>query len=193
MLRLMSQLGRSLALLFVLLIVSSSHCAAAQDNVQSEPTREQLQLKISIMEDYVRKLEAAMKETSSEVDPSLKKAYIDARKKEYEYLSAVMDVNIRSFNAQGTASAVVLFLVGLVVVAGTAFAGFQLWISVRVGGVQASNELELSASKVRVTSSVVGIIVLTLSLVFLYIYTKEVYHIRVIGAPEVTAPTKASE
>jgi hypothetical protein len=42
---------------------------------------------------------------------------------------------------------------------------------------------------VRITSSVVGVVVLTISLVFLYIYTKEVYHIQIVGAATTQADT----
>jgi hypothetical protein len=59
-----------------------------------------------------------------------------------------------------------------------------------VAGVQASSDLELSASKVRVTSSVVGVVVLTISLVFLYIYANEIHHLRIIE--QTTAPADAA-
>src|SRR5262249_36635471 len=131
-------------------------------------------------------------ESQDNVNPILQRAYIDAQKKQYEYLTAMMDVRIRAFHTQRLASNVVLLLVVLVVVAGIAFAGFQLWKSVSIAGVQATNELEVSASKVRVTSSVVGVVVLTISLVFLYIYTQEIYHIRIldINSPSQTKSPK---
>jgi hypothetical protein len=165
--------------------------AGAQSVEAPQPSREQLELQISIMQDHVKKLEAQLaagRQAPSELsDPSLVKAYIDARKKDYDYLVNLRDMNIRAFKAQQAASYVLLALVILVVVAGTLFAGLQLWRSLTVG-VQATTELEFSASKVRITSSVVGIVVLTLSIAFLYIYTKEVYHIRVVGeAPAETA------
>jgi hypothetical protein len=156
----------------------------------AEPTREQLQLQISIMQDYIKKLETDLKTRANSADPVLEKAYIETRKKEYEYLTAIMDVNIGAFRAQRFASGVILFLVVLVVTAGTAFAGFQLWKSVSVAGVQQSSDLEVSASKVRVTSSVVGVVVLTISLVFLYIYAQEIYHTRVISTSQGPAGSK---
>jgi hypothetical protein len=165
--------------------------AAAESKDAAEPTREQLQLQISIMQDYAKKLEAELKGRPANAE--LEKAYIEAQKKQYEYLIALMDVNIRAFRAQRFASAVILFLVVLVVVAGTGFAGFQLWKSVSVAGVQASSELELSASKVRVTSSVVGVIVLTISLVFLYIYANEIHHLRIIGQTTTPAEPASSK
>jgi hypothetical protein len=93
----------------------------------------------------------------------------------------MMDINLSVIIAQRFASHVVLWLVAFVTIAGIAFAGFQLWKSVTVAGVQVSNDLEISASKVRVTSSVVGVVVLVISLVFLYLYTTEIYQIRIMG------------
>jgi hypothetical protein len=93
-----------------------------------------------------------------------------------------MDVNIATFEAQQFASKVLLFLVVFVVIAGIAFSGFQLWKSVTAGGVQGSSEMEVSASRVRVTSSVVGVIVLAISLAFLYIYASHIYEIKTISA-----------
>ena len=110
----------------------------------------------------------------------MEKAYIGAKKKQYEYLTAIMDINLRALEAQRFASFVMLMLVVLVVVCGTGFAGFQLWKSVSAAGVQTSSDLEISAAKVRVTSSVVGVVVLSISIVFLYIYAQEIYHLRLI-------------
>jgi hypothetical protein len=184
----MRALSAVLALLATL-AVAAAGVAAAQTSAP-EPTREQLQLQISIMQDYVKKLEAELQNRPQ--DPELEKAYNAARKKQYEYLSAVMDVNLRALEAQRFASWVILLLVVLVVVSGTAFAGYQLWKGVSAAGVQPSSDLEVSASKVRVTSSVVGVVVLTISLVFLYIYTHEIYHLRVIDQTTVTPEEKAA-
>ena len=181
-----------LSLVFLVSLIFSSAAmlppiwvAAAETTDSIEPTREQLQLQISIMQDYVRKLEADLKNRPQNAE--LDKAYTEAKKKEYEYLAAIMQSNLRAFEAQRLASLVILSLVVLVVLAGTGFAGFQLWKSVSVAGVQASSDLEVSASKVRVTSSVVGVVVLTISLVFLYIYTNEIYHIRIVGQTAASA------
>ena len=104
-----------------------------------------------------------------------------------------MDITIAAFQTARIASNVVLALVVLVVVAGIAFAGFQLWTSVSVAGVQPTNDLEISASKVRVTSSVVGVVVLIISLAFLYIYTKEIYGVSYVTAPSPPKQTMPSK
>jgi hypothetical protein len=176
-----------LAVALSVILVSSS--VAAESNEDTEPTREQLQTQISIMQDYIKQLEAGQ---NAPAPAELQQAYLETRKKEYQYLTALMDVNLAAFQAQRVAGNVVLALVVLVVVAGTGFAGFQLWKSVTVGGVQGSSDLELSASRVRVTSSVVGVVVLTISLVFLYIYAHEIYQLHVLDlrASEATSSPK---
>lgn len=177
-------LGLVLARWCILAAVAASlwgggvECADAQSN---EPTREVLQLQNDIMTDYIKRLEAGLRNRSQTTDPALTKAYVEARKKEYEYHVRVMDAAIHALDTQRVASNIVLILVVLVVVSGIGFAGFQLWKSVVVAGVQSSTDLEISAGKVRVTSSVVGLVVLTLSLAFLYIYSKEIYHVSWVG------------
>lgn len=169
-------------LVFILIAVFfSSARAEEQGKTPEEPTREQLQLQISIMQDYIKELKK--NGTSGSVPPELESAYIEAMKKQYQYEIAEMDLNIAAFQNARTASNVILALVVLVVIAGITFAGFQLWKSVTIAGVQVSNDLEVSASKVRVTSSVVGVVVLVISLAFLYIYTRQIYPITIVSEP----------
>ena len=153
----------------------------------AEPTRAQLEAQIAVLQNYIKAHEAQWNNAAS-VDPKVLQAYTSEQIKEYEYLVDEMNINIRAYETQRTASNVILWVVVLVVVAGIVFSGFQLWKSVSVG-VQSTTDLELSAGKVRVTSSVVGVVVLTMSLVFLYIYTQQIYHIQVVGAspPEAAA------
>ena len=169
------------ALLAIALLLLSTAQIHAQPAKEPEPTREQLQTQISILLDQIKALQATNATTqATSIDPDLHSAYVEAKKKEYEYLTKVMALNIEAFNAQRWSAYAILFLVVVVVISGISFSGFQLWKSISVAGVQTSNELELSASKVRITSSVVGIVVLTISLAFLYIYTMQVYQIRIL-------------
>jgi hypothetical protein len=155
----------------------------ADEAVSPAPTPEQLNVQISILKDQVKALSAAndqYRQRAELADQKVLNAYVEAKKREYDYYTRLMDVNIDIFHVQRIASYVVLFLVFIVVTSGVLFSGFQLWKSVSVAGVQASNDLEISAAKVRVTSSVVGIVVLAISLAFLFIYTREVYAIKTL-------------
>ena len=157
---------------------------------QQEPSREQLETQISILLDQIKTLKAANAQTVAQpipADAELQSAFVEAKKKEYQYIAKMMDLNIEAFNAQRWSSYAILFLVVVVVLSGISFSGFQLWKSISAAGVQTTNELEFSASKVRVTSSVVGIVVLTISLAFLYIYTVQIYQIRILPPGNLTA------
>jgi len=180
------------ALLAITLLFLSIVPTHTQPASEPEPTRGQLQTQISILLDQIKALQAANTTTQGgPIDPELHSAYLEAKKKEYEYVTKVMELNIEAFNAQRWSAYAILFLVVIVVISGISFSGFQLWKSISVAGVQTSNELELSASKVRITSSVVGIIVLMISLAFLYIYTMQVYQIRIL--PPTNFPSVQSD
>jgi len=84
-----------------------------------------------------------------------------------------------SYDWQIFASNVSLWLVVIIVVAGVAFSGFQLWHAAISGQPQAESQLEVSAKNFRLTSSVVGVVVLGLSLFFFYLFVKEIYTIKV--------------
>lgn len=157
------------------------------------PTIQQLQVQVSILQDQIKRLageNTKLRQQSASIDPDLLKAYNQAKKREYNYYTDLMDANVRALFAQQIASYVILILVFLVVVSGVLFSGFQLWKSVSIG-VQSNSDFELSAGKVRVTSSVVGIVVLTISLVFLFIYTQEVYQIKLMDSGASTKDSKS--
>lgn len=87
------------------------------------------------------------------------------------------------FERQGVATNVILVLVVLIVISGLALTAYQLRVAAKNGGPQATAELEASAAKVRITSSSVGIVVLTIALLFFYLYVHEIYSINLISAP----------
>lgn len=187
--RLPVRAARQTLLLSLLLICGSTALLSAQPAAPAEPTREQLQIQVDILKDQIKKLQAQVPVALSQADPEVRRAAIDAQKKSFEYTSAIMDSNIGVLRGQQFASSVVLSLVVIVVVSGILFAGFQLWKSATVAGVQNSTDMELSAAKVRVTSSVVGVTILVISLALLYIYTKEIYVVRMLD----TSPQQAVE
>jgi hypothetical protein len=156
------------------------------DEGSAAPTTDQLNTQISILKKQAA--EAAdckiqnteYRKRAELIDERLSNAYIEFQKRDYDHKLQLMDADIDTFHVQMISSYVVLVLVVIVVASGVLFSGFQLWKSVSIAGVQASNDLEISAAKVRVTSSVVGIVVLTISLAFLFIYTREVYTIKTL-------------
>lgn len=98
----------------------------------------------------------------------------------YDHLQRMNRVTEGKFLWQDRASEVTLWLVVFIVLAGVSLAVFQLWIAFHRGGQITETSLELSASNFRVTSSVVGVIVLLISVAFLYLFLKEVYHVDMV-------------
>ena len=81
----------------------------------------------------------------------------------------------------------------LIVLSGLAFAGIQFYISMKQMSVRKKSEdnqlgsgtnLELSASGIKVTSSVLGIIILAISIGFFYLYLAHVYPIKFLDLQE---------
>ncbi len=99
---------------------------------------------------------------------------INHQKKELEIIK-------ETFEWQGDASIVLLYLVVFIALIGIIFSGFQLWKAYKLSDPQPETTLEVSAGKIRITSSVVGIIILTISLGFMYLFLQEVYPIREVG------------
>jgi hypothetical protein len=146
--------------------------------------------------------------------------YIQSKQREYDFQTDMMDVNLHNFQHQRIASYIILVLVVCVVLGGLWFAYVQLAAGLapvaqmlpQAAQLGASNgptpslpgpaapavlnatTIDASLQKVTITSSVVGIIVLIISLAFLYIYTHEVYTIHVVDPyrPKVLDPDKQS-
>jgi hypothetical protein len=138
-----------LASLAILLLLFSTLKICAQNAKNAEPTREQLQIQISILLDRIKALEAANGQAAAQpiqttsIDPRLQQAYVEAQEKQYQYITKLMDVNIQTFDVQWWSSYAILFLVIVVVLSGVSFSGFQLWKSISVAGVQPTTELEV--------------------------------------------------
>jgi hypothetical protein len=159
-----------LAVLTVIVVAGVNPRALAQSSGTAEPTREQLDLQISIMRDYIDKLEQQTKGQTENVDPTVLQAYRQAQLKQYESLITQADLINQAFYEQRIILRISIALVALVVISGVFFSAVQLWQSLRVAGATMSSDLEISASKVRLTSSVIGVVVLVISLAFFYIF-----------------------
>lgn len=160
---------------------------------------ELLKSDVDFFRNYANEMKAqneALRKHIGSLDPLLYAKYIETKRKEFDFQSEMMSVNSYNFQHQRIASYVILALVVCVVLAGVWFAHVQLMAGLRPvlpglssdtqhspvvsGSALATTSIEASLQKVTVTSSVVGIIVLFISLAFLYIYTREVYTIKMI-------------
>ena len=86
----------------------------------------------------------------------------------------------RVFHWQLIASKIIFFVVIALVFSGVWFAGVQFYHGLKKGEKLEAQELEFSMKGIRLNSSVVGLIILTLSIVFFYLYLVHVYPIQKI-------------
>lgn len=120
----------------------------------------------------------------------LQTACVGDLKDAFAFNAKMREHNVQLYRWQADASDDMRILVWVVVLAGIAMAVYQLaiimqielWRARRKGPAEApilgEQGLELGLGKVQITSSVTGVIVLALSIAFLYLYLTEVYPIK---------------
>jgi hypothetical protein len=136
---------------------------------------------------------------SAPSDPQLKETNVKLSQEYAEYRIYLMHYAERGYYWELVSSWVILALVAIVVLTGLSFSGYQLYKSFHFAvvasqfptgaGATASSQpppldaqIKLSAHEIQITSSVVGLIVLAFSLVFLYLFILHVYPITSAGA-----------
>lgn len=110
-------------------------------------------------------------------------------KTEYEYDISKYKHRRNVFDWQYTSSIIIFWIVIIIVFVGLIFSGMQFYISIKrgsdekeaksgVGDSENVTEFEASIKGIKVSSSVLGIIILVISLVFFYLYLVHVYPIK---------------
>ena len=115
-------------------------------------------------------------------DSETRKKYLGALKEYYEYRAAGLQHRREVLKWQLFSAKVIFSIVLLVVATGIVFAGIQFSVDLRriSQGKEAEapiTELQASTEGIKVTSSVLGVIILALSLAFFYLYLVHVYPI----------------
>jgi hypothetical protein len=122
-------------------------------------------------------------------DPGTRQRYLDAMQRYYEYRANGYAYRSRVFEWQLLSSRVIFMVVLVLVGAGIYFAAVQFRGAMHAAarpaaeasppapGVGLATQLEVSAKGIVVNSSVMGVIILTLSLAFFYLYLVYVYPI----------------
>ena len=99
----------------------------------------------------------------------------------YAQESEIRDVELAIYRWQISAANVVLALMSLLTMAAVIFCGYQLWRGQRLSKLPPSLiEIELSVSKLKMQTSLVGVAVLVASYGFLLVFTREIYQLRSI-------------
>lgn len=96
----------------------------------------------------------------------------------YEQEAEMRDVELAIYRWQISAANVVLVLISLLTMAAVLFCGYQIWRSQRLSKLPSNLiEIELSVSKLRMQTSLIGVAVLVASYFFLLVFTREVYQL----------------
>ncbi|MCK0166829.1 hypothetical protein MWU52_04625 [Jannaschia sp. S6380] len=116
-----------------------------------------------------------------EPDPETEAAYNEATRRLYEYRTAQLDHRLTVFRWQHISSQIIFFVVIGVVAMGLYFSWMQFHAPREDGQAEAITTIEASKTGVKLSSPVLGVIILVLSLAFFYLYLVHVYRITEIG------------
>ena len=113
-----------------------------------------------------------------------------------EDLLAEFGIRRGAFLNQQYQTGILMWLVVLITISGVLLAGVQLLAGFRLAllgkaAFDQGGQISLEANKLSVSSSVAGVLVLAISLCFFYVFSKEIYLIRVEGADVNTPPIKS--
>jgi len=102
--------------------------------------------------------------------------YLQALMACYDQQISLLRATSALYRWQNFASSVMMWTVVAVVIAGLTFAGYQLYFSVRLDRTT-DGSIEVSANKLKVTSSISGVTILAMSIIFVLIFVNGVYTI----------------
>lgn len=111
-------------------------------------------------------------------DQATKQKYLDAMQGFYDYRKDGFEFRSRVFEWQLFSSRVIFVVVILLVLAGIYFAAVQFHVALATAKSLPEQKVEISAKGIIVNSSVLGVVILCLSLAFFYLYLVHIYPIR---------------
>jgi hypothetical protein len=104
----------------------------------------------------------------------------DAVIAQYDERIGVMHYNVQALEWQALASNVMLWVVVAVVLTGLAFSGIQLFHAIKLGQ-NTDGSFEVSAQGLKITSAIVGVVILGMSIAFVLIFVDDVYSPHVLS------------
>lgn len=177
------RVGAALAgVLLVLVLLLQAASARAAEQAVGDLTEEELPGRIGALKEA---LDAMAKPTSTApgfLDEQGRAAEQRAFRAYYDYRTEAFEHRRRVFEWQLTSSIVIFVLVVSLVAVGVYFSWLQFRAGLRAGSpvFDAQTTFEASAKGVKVSSPVLGVIILTLSLAFFYLYLVYIYPIEEI-------------
>jgi hypothetical protein len=111
-------------------------------------------------------------------DAATNQAFLDSAREYYAYKASGLRYRSRVFEWQLFSSRIIFATVILLVASGMVFAAIQFRVGLRRPSVAAdATQIDLSAGAIKVSSPVLGVIILVISLAFFYLYLVYVYPI----------------
>lgn len=168
-------------MILLLSLLLFGNAFAQVEKAASQATVEKLELEI--YRKRFAEIEAAQQQvTTAPQDAQVHQAYSNYLT---EFFKQEVELRQRTIAVLEWQLAAANWILGLVVVAtlaGLVFSGYQLWHGTRPRAKgMPSVEMEVSAQRVRLQSSVVGIVVLIISSLLLLLFLREVYQITPIS------------
>jgi hypothetical protein len=172
------------ALIGLLLLLTQSYAQDTGPCRIEEPQCQELMAYrqyVPALVDEIKKLKAASPSQSGAAGAAYD-AYLE---KFYAQASEYRDIRIAMYKWQRNIATWVFVSVCILTICGIGLAVYQLASALRMGNAIKDAQLEVSATKLVVTTSSVGVIVLFLSLAFFFIFAKMVYPVISSGGPTI--------
>jgi hypothetical protein len=182
--------GRVMWLLGFALFLSGLTCpgtssVAAESNL-SDPERQELNAYRTYVPTLIKEFNEAL-QAKGNSSPEMQ-AYREYLVEFYRQQAELQKLRTQPFNQQRLFGNWVLSLIIILSLAGVLLAAYQLYTSVRLGQKMATTGFEASLHKVQITTSAVGIAVLTVSGLLLLVFLRLVYPI----SAELPSPSQST-
>ncbi len=110
-------------------------------------------------------------------DTATNQAFLDSAREYYAYKASGLRYRSRVFEWQLFSSRIIFATVILLVASGIMFAAIQFRAGLKQPAAPDATQIDLSAGSIKVSSPVLGVIILVISLAFFYLYLVYVYPI----------------
>jgi len=176
-------MNRAIIFIVVLQLLSIGHSMARTPNDTLNPNK--LTQLLQATDEKYGKL--AHKDSTLENIITLSKNDSLLQKELYDYYHFGLEHRKQTFTWNLTSSKITFWVVIILVFAGIAFAGFQFYIAMqerrtasKLPPMDLGTQLEAGKDGIKVSSPVLGVIILVISLLFFYLYLAYVYPIKEI-------------
>ena len=153
--------------------------AVLKEEVSKRSEIEILREVVSFQENALVELNLAFEKLKIEQQNGLfdaQKRYYQSEIEFYNYQESLRQQNISTLNWQLISAYVVLILVVGVTVLGGRLSYMEVKKAIEIGRIH-EHKLDATAQRIQLTSTVTGVLILVISLAFLFLFVREVFHL----------------